>query len=75
VERDEWRRIATARALPGEDLAGDLRKLQQGTVTGTLVPYGVRMVQATGFGLAQRSTTSSVDPTKKFPLCIIGEAG
>jgi hypothetical protein len=34
-------------------------------------PYGLRLVQATRFTRAQRSTTSSVDPSKKFPICVI----
>lgn len=36
-------------------------------------PYGITAVQASLYASAQRSTTSSVDATKKFPICIIGE--
>lgn len=41
------------------------RKLQQ------TQPYGLAAVQATSFTTAQRSTTSSVNATSKFPICII----
>jgi hypothetical protein len=36
-------------------------------------PYGILNVQATQFTMLQRSTTSSVASSRKFPVCIIGE--
>lgn len=50
--------------------AGAASNELQGT---PIQPYGLKSVQADQFTTKQRSTTSSVDPTKTFPICIIGE--
>jgi len=62
-------RYLMSRPLQAEEiLSAAPRKLQQAAIQ----PYGLTNVQANLFTTAQRSTTSSVDPTKKFPICIIG---
>lgn len=70
IEEDALRYHVAARPLQAEQLSAVLRKLQQDT---PMQPYGLASVEANLFTITQRSTTSSVDPTTKFRVCIIGE--
>lgn len=71
VEEDQLRYLTATRPMPLADhVRAAARKLQQAT---PMQPYGLSMVEATQFTAAQRSTTSPLNATAKFPICIIGE--
>lgn len=72
VEVDAIRRIMTRTLRADEVVAAASSSVQPAAAP--MQPYGLDTVQANLFPTASRSTTSPVNPAKKFPICIIGEA-